>query len=204
VKAASHIFVPVGQRHFVRPPAERLADTASGYGWISIALHWLTVAVVLTMLTIGLVTQSAPEGDTTFIDLHTTIGITAYVLLWARIVWRFSVGHPGPRPRQATVLSPFVKYLHFLLLIAIGVMLVSGPLMVWFGGEKIMFFTVPIPSPLPMSEAASYAFFYVHVLTGTFIIIGVVLHVLAVLKHTMVDRDGTLAKIIIADRAQRD
>jgi cytochrome b561 len=199
MKSILHTFVPLRQSHSVRPPAERLVDTASGYGWISIALHWLTVAVVLTMWAIGAASQLSTGDDATLVDWHTTIGIMAYVLLWARIVWRFSVGHPGARPRQATALFPFAKYFHFLLLIAIGVMLLSGPLMVWLGGEKIMVFTVPIPSPLPTSTLASEVFVYLHAITGAFIVIGIVLHVLAVLKHTMVDRDGTLEKIIIAD-----
>ncbi len=83
------------------PPAVRSSDSRSGYGWISIALHWLTAVIVLTMFVIGTLSQSAGEADyPRLVHLHTTIGMTAYVLLWGRIVWRFAVGHPGPLPRQ--------------------------------------------------------------------------------------------------------
>jgi len=34
-------------------------DTRSGYGWISIALHWLTAAIVLALWTIGTMAQAA-------------------------------------------------------------------------------------------------------------------------------------------------
>src|SRR5437588_11577638 len=74
-------------RETARPVAVRLMDTASGYGWISIALHWLAAAFVLTMWTIGTMSQSAPEGDSRLVDLHTTIGVSAYALLWLRILW---------------------------------------------------------------------------------------------------------------------
>ena len=31
-----------------------MADTANGYGWISIALHWLAAVIVLAMFVIGM------------------------------------------------------------------------------------------------------------------------------------------------------
>ena len=73
----------------------RVQDTDSGYGWISIALHWLAAAIVLAMWTIGIMSQAAAEADApALVHLHTTIGVTAYLLLWGRIIWRFAVGHP--------------------------------------------------------------------------------------------------------------
>ena len=79
----------------------RVQDTRNGYGWISIALHWLTAAIVLTMWTVGIMSQIAGrEGDPKLVHLHTTIGMTMYALLWGRIIWRFAVGHPGPRRDQ--------------------------------------------------------------------------------------------------------
>jgi cytochrome b561 len=123
-------------RQSVGLAAVRVRDTTSGYGWISIALHWLAAAIVLTMWTVGIMSQVASEADAPgLVHLHTTIGMTAYELLWARIVWRFKVGHPGPLPRQSAFLFPVAKYFHFLLLVAIGVMLISGPLMVWSDGD---------------------------------------------------------------------
>jgi cytochrome b561 len=177
----------------------RLRDTASGYGWISIALHWLAAAVVLVMWMLGTLSQSAPEGDTSLVDLHTTIGVSAYLLLWVRIIWRFAVGHPGPRPRQAALLFPIARNFHLLLLAAIGVMLVSGPLMVWLGGDPIQVFGFAIPSPLPTRPAMHDALRQVHGYTAAFILIGIALHVLAVFKHMIVNRDGTFDKIMIAD-----
>src|SRR5437763_30667 len=176
------------------PAAVRLMDVAGCYCCISTALHWLTATVVLAMWTLGTLAQSAPEGDTRLVDLHTTIGITAYALLWARIAWRLCVGHPGPRPRQAALLFPLAKFFHYLLLLAVGVMLVSGPLMVWAGGDPIVVFALAIPSPLPMQPAVHDALRQMHGYTAAFILIGIVLHVLAVFKHMIVNRDGTFDK----------
>ena len=80
----------------------RTADTGNGYGWISIALHWLTAVIVLAMFVIGTMSQSADDADyVRLVHLHTTIGIAAYPLLWGRIAWRFAVGHPGRLPSRA-------------------------------------------------------------------------------------------------------
>jgi len=64
----------------------RFTDTKSGYGWISIAFHWLAAAIVIAMWTIGSLTQGEGQegsqvGGFDFLHLHTTVGITAYILL---------------------------------------------------------------------------------------------------------------------------
>jgi cytochrome b561 len=137
------------------------------------------------------------------VRLHTTIGVTAYALLWGRIVWRFMAGHPGPRPGQHALLFPLAKYFHFLLLVAIGAMLISGPLMVWSAGDAIDVFAVAIPSPIGAIPAMHDALRRVHGYTASLILIGIVLHVLAAFKHMIVNRDGTFDKIMIADGGRK-
>jgi cytochrome b561 len=183
----------------------RTADTSNGYGWISIALHWLTAAIVLTMFVIGTMSQGAArEESLRLVHLHTTIGMTAYVLLWGRVIWRFATGHPGPLPKQGVAFFAIGKYFHFLLLIAIGVMLLSGPLVVWSAGEAIHVFSFTIPSPLGKHPGMQHVLRAVHGYTASFILVGIILHLLAVFKHTVLNRDGTFDKIMIADDGRRD
>jgi cytochrome b561 len=183
----------------------RTADTSNGYGWISIALHWLAAAIVLAMFVIGTMSQSADEAESLrLVHLHTTIGITAYPLLWGRIVWRFAVGHPGRLPRQSAFFFAIGKYFHLVMLLAIAVMLVSGPLTVWTAGERIHVFGLAIPGPFAKLEGVQHAVRAVHGYTASFILAAMILHVLAVFKHTVLDRDGTFDKIMIAAGGRRD
>ena len=100
----------------------RWRDTRSGYGWLSIALHWLTAIVVLTMWTVGTMSQTDVQEDSAwYAHLHMSIGVSAYLLLWGRILWRFVVGHPAPHPGQSALLFPVAKGFHYLFLVAIGV-----------------------------------------------------------------------------------
>jgi cytochrome b561 len=183
----------------------RTADTSNGYGWISIALHWLAAVIVLTMFVIGTMSQSADDAEyLRLVHLHITIGIAAYPLLWGRIIWRFAVGHPGRLPKQSAFFFSIGKYFHFVLLVAIAVMLLTGPLMVWTAGERIHVFALAIPGPFAKHEAVQHALRAVHGYTAWFILAAMILHVLAVFKHTVLDRDGTFDKIMIAAGGRRD
>lgn len=179
-------------------------DTQTGYGWISIALHWLTALTVVAMLTIGTMSQGAPRDSyIRLVDLHTSIGVAMYALLWGRIVWRLKVGHPGPLPRQGHFFFTIGKYLHFLMLVAIAVMLISGPLMAWSAGDAIDVFGLAVPSPVRNLPDLHNVLRRVHGLTASFIIAGIGLHLLAVFKHTVIDRDGTFDKIMVAARGPK-
>ena len=182
----------------------RWRDTRSGYGWLSIALHWLTAILVLTMWTLGTMSQTNVEDDAAwYAHLHMSIGASAYLILWGRVLWRFAAGHPAPHPGQSALLFPVAKTFHYLLLIAIGVMLISGPLMVWSGGDAIEVFSFAIPSPFAPSSGLHDLLRRVHGVTASIIILGVLLHIMAALKHIVFNRDGTFDKIMIADGVGR-
>jgi len=175
-------------------------DTENGYGWISIILHWLTAVIVIVMLTTGSLTEAQQQTNLSMVHLHTAVGMTAYVLLWARIIWRFVVGHPGPLPRQGAYFLVIGKYFHLLLLASLATMLLSGPLIEWSRGDAIEIFHLAIPGPaFPQWQNLLRE---VHHYVALFISAGVALHMLAALKHAVVDADGSLDRILIASDGQ--
>jgi cytochrome b561 len=180
----------------------RTSDTRTGYGWISIALHWLTAIVILTIWFIGSSIQTdVAAGSTSTLRLHTSIAITAYLLLWGRILWRFWQGHPAPLPEQAGVFYQLGKYTHYVMLIAIAAMLVSGPLMVWSRGEAIYVFDwFAIPGPYGAHMWLFTLTHTVHVWCGRVIIVGTLLHLGGVYKHAAFNQDGTFGKMLVAAR----
>ena len=75
----------------------RFRDPNNGYSWLSIALHWATAIIILTLWFIGSsINADRANGSLATLNLHTSIAISAYLLLWARIIWRFWYKHPGP------------------------------------------------------------------------------------------------------------
>jgi cytochrome b561 len=107
-------------------------------------------------------------------------------------------------PKQSAFFFAIGKYFHFVMLLAIAVMLLSGPLMVWTAGERIHVFGLTVPGPFGKLETAQHALRAVHGYTAWFILGAMILHVLAVFKHTVLDRDGTFDKIMIAAGTRRD
>jgi cytochrome b561 len=179
-----------------------LNDTASGYGWISIVLHWITAVLILYLLYLGS-TIGSFEGDERMqaITRHTSVAIASYILLLGRIVWRFARGHPGPTEEQRGWAYALGKWTHLAVLAALGVMLVSGPLMQFSYGRNIQVFDwFVIPAPFAASFALAGFLHKVHTWSAIFIFCGVVLHIGGVYKHTAFNQDGTLAKIVIPSR----
>lgn len=183
----------------------RTDDTATGYGWISIALHWVTAIAILAILFIGssITAQEDMAERERLLRLHTSIAISVYAVLWARIVWRFVKGHPGPLPGQAGLFYAIGKYTHYAMLVAVALMLLSGPLMVWARGMEIHVFDwLTIPGPFEMNIALYDALHAVHVWGSRVIIVGTVLHIGGVYKHAAFNQDGTFGKMLVAARKE--
>jgi cytochrome b561 len=180
----------------------RIRDTRAGYGWISIALHWLTAIVILTLWFIGSsITDDLSSGSTSQLRLHTSIAIAAYVLLWARVIWRFKFKHPDAMPEQRGVFYEIGKYTHYVILAAVAAMLVSGPLLAWSRGEAIYVFDwFTIPGPYGMNMDLYAILHPIHLWGSRIIIIGTVLHLGGVYKHAAFNQDGTFGKMLVAAR----
>lgn len=131
-------------------------DAASGYGWLSIGLHWANaVAVVMLWFVGNKMTGPAVSAEEAaeLVRVHTSVAVTVYALIWARIGWRLYSGHPSGLPDQGRIPFLLARAVHYTLLIVIAVMLISGPLKVWLGGEAIAVYDIgSIPSPLAADE----------------------------------------------------
>ena len=94
-------------------------DRDGGYGWISIALHWLTAVAIGALLfagdSIGVVGADAR-------NFHTTVGAIAWLFLAARIVWRLQQGHPPRAQGQGRLSFILGMAVHYVLLVAIAMM----------------------------------------------------------------------------------
>lgn len=180
----------------------RLTDTADGYGWISILLHWVTAVLIVYLLYLGS-TIGSLEGDVRqqAVDRHISIAMAAYVPLLGRVAWRLVVRHPGPTEAQRGWAHTLGKWTHYAMVVAIALMLASGPLMQLSYGRDIRVFDWFV-FPAPGEPSFGWASFLhgVHSFSALFIFLGIVLHIGGVYKHTAFNQDGTLAKIIIPGR----
>lgn len=161
----------------------------------TIALHWITAALVGLIWCIGQTVDFAPDGAlrVDYRSLHITLGLTLAVVLLLRLAWRATAGgmlppeHTGPLLAIARI-THWVLYALLLLAIALGIanMLLHGTLI-------FNLFTV---GPLTRDHGLRRAVGGWHALAANAVMIVAGLHAAAALFHHYVLRDATLRRMI--------
>lgn len=169
-------------------------DRDGGYGWISIALHWLTAAAILALLFAG---DSIAVAGADARNIHTTIGTCAWLFLAGRIGWRLYQGHPPRAAEQGWFAFHAGTAVHYILLAALAVMLVSGPLAGWASGVGIEVFALHIPGSSEYQAGMHDLARTLHIGGAIALGVGTLVHVAGVLKHMFIDRDRTLDRIMV-------
>lgn len=182
-------------------------NSKAGYGWVSIALHWLAAIAVVLMLVTGFRADFAGDaGDratrSMLMGWHISLGASFALVLLARVFASYAQPRPTP-PEQAPVLKFLSSATHQILLIAILTQVLSGVLAVWSGGRAInVFDVISIPSPFAERNQGAHEIAEVIHAIGRWTIIGALaLHVLGALKHAMIDRDGVLRRMLAPAKA---
>lgn len=169
-------------------PSSKWYDQPDSFGWISIALHWLTAVVIITLWFLGksIEFQSADQlADRR--SLHVTLGLIAWLLLAVRIFWRLRHSHPRARG-QSTRIHQLARFTHYWMLTLLGVMLMSGPLLAW---------------TLSYQPGIAGVIHRVHALSANLLALLIVIHIAGALKHLMFNDDETVARIFVPRRQVR-
>lgn len=170
--------------------------TRDHYTTTAIALHWLIALLLLGQFAFGLMLEDIPRGTPDrglYVNLHKSSGIVIGLLILLRIAWRLK-HTPPPLPagmpawqRTAARLSHVALYLCMLALP------LSGYLASNFSKHGIKFFNIVRFPPWGPDDKTLYAFFNGTHHVAALPLAGFVgLHVLAVAKHMLIDRDGLL------------
>ena len=182
-----------------------LRNTSSRYGSVSRSLHWLTAILIIGMIPLGIIANDAPftndaELNTKFLlfSLHKTLGITLFGVAVLRVLWAISQPRPGPvHPdrRLETFLADLVHWLLYASLILLPVTgwiehaAMPGLAPIWWPlGQTLPF----VPASFWLAETAGA----LHVICGKVLIGAILLHLAGALKHHVIDRDGTLLRMV--------
>jgi cytochrome b561 len=161
-------------------------------------LHWLTALAVLGLLGVGLWMTGLPISllKLQVYAWHKWIGLAVLTLTVLRLLWRWR--HPPP-PLPGTIarweraLAPIGHWMLLLLLIA---MPVSGWLMSSAAGVAVVWFGIlPLPDLVPRNPGLFEALRTSHFVLSRLLMAVVALHVLAVLRHDVVRRDGIFRRM---------
>lgn len=175
------------------------AARSAQYNRTAITLHWLVAVLLLGQFLFGWylgdVPRNTPERGI-LINLHKSTGILIGLLILLRIIWRLTHAAPPlpastPRWQQrAACISHGVLYASMLL------MPLSGYLASNFSKHGVKLFNMVRLAPWGSDDKVIYGFFnQTHKLTALVLAAFVVLHVLAVIKHQLIDRDNLISRM---------
>lgn len=169
------------------------------YTRTAIALHWLMALLVFITFPVGLVMHEMvlSPGKLRLMSYHKWLGVTVFLLVMLRLIWRAShkpAPLPGTMPQWQRVAANAVHVLLYMLLFAIPL---SGWLMSSAKGFQTVYLGVlPLPDLLAKDKVLGDALGALHQVLNVTLLLLVIGHVVAALKHQFVDRDGTLARML--------
>ena len=173
------------------PHSERYTRTA-------ITLHWLIALAVIVQFTWGWWMQGIPKQPPGMrvdaFNLHKSVGLTLLALMTVRMLWRWR-HPPPPLPAMPPWQVQLVHFNHALLYVVLFVHPLSGYLGSVFSGYPVKLFGLTLPAWGRNDPGLKNFFSASHFVTSWVLAGAVALHVAGALKHALVDRDGTLARM---------
>lgn len=178
-----------------------------GYTRVAIALHWLAGVLILCGFALGLWMVEQPIAPSTLrmYGYHKWIGVTVFLLTLVRLAWRWTHRVPPPvaMPQWQERAARLTHNALYVLMLAI-------PLSGWIhssatGIQVVYLGIVPLPDLVGKDKALATALKFVHATLNFTLLALVTIHMGAALKHHVVDRDGTLVRMLpFLSRGARD
>jgi len=176
------------------------SDTREQLTAASVALHWLVALAVIAMLGFGVYLSQIERGDakSALIQIHKSFGALVLFLVMARVWWRVRQGPLQPVGDHAKWEQRLAKASHTFLLFATVAMPLTGFVRSIGRGRSIDIFGMPfIPQLLAeKNDMISAAGSLAHEVIAYATIAVLALHATAALKHQLIDRDGTLWRML--------
>ncbi|BCO30678.1 cytochrome b [Thiohalobacter sp. COW1] len=177
-----------------------LRNTSTGYGWISILLHWLVALVIIGLFALGLWMTDLTYYDPWYREapaIHKSVGILLFLAILLRLAWRWCNPRPVPLSNHKPWERRLAHWTHVLLYALPLLVMVSGYLISTAEGRPVEVFDwFSVPATFSGYEQQEDIAGEIHEILA-FILIGLAsVHALAALKHHFIDRDRTLRRML--------
>ena len=180
--------------------ATRGAADHGAYAKPAIAMHWIVAVLIFAAFGLGLYMTDIPGFTPTKLKLfsyHKWIGITVLIFAVLRVLWRLTHPAPGPVPGMPKWQHAAAEAAHLGLYLLILAVPLTGYLLSVAAGVKVVYLGLwELPMPFDKSDALKDIFGMAHEWLNWTMAAIVVVHILAALKHHVVDRDGTLHRMV--------
>jgi cytochrome b561/polyisoprenoid-binding protein YceI len=194
----------IANAHLHRDLEIMMTNTKTSYGGVARFFHWAIALLIVTGFALGIIGDNLPRTAgtvdmlKTLYSVHKTIGVTVFFLALLRILWALSQPRPVPLHPKRKLETLAAEVVHWALYGSLVIVPLSGWIMhaaevgfanIWWPfGQGLPF--------VPKSVAVAHAAASVHG-TAVFVLLGaLVLHIAGAMKHVVIDRDETLARMV--------
>ena len=182
---------------------ELRASIHQRYTGTAMTLHWLLATALIAIFFFGLYMTGLPFSPARlkYFNWHKWAGMTILILSVLRLVWRIT-HRPPELPEAVTRTMPGwqraahhgVHHLMYALFFAI-------PLVGWMyssaaGFPIVLFGQIPLPDLVGKSPELAETLKPWHGYLAYALAALVVMHIAAVVKHQLIDRDGLLSRML--------
>ncbi len=173
----------------------------SRYSHGAITFHWLIALAIIANWILAHYAEDLPKAEhERLMGTHVAIGMSVLILSVLRVIWRLMHKPPPPNPEHKAwerLLAGLIHKLFYVLIIALPL---TGYLMVqtFTGGMGIdMFGAGQFPGiAMAKDKPASELFGELHEVISYVMAALLALHVAGAWKHHLVDRDGTMGRML--------
>ena len=173
--------------------------SAGRFDQASIALHWLTLALVVAQLaTAGLLLAEAGDADPALLlAIHRSTGVATWLVMAARLIWRVTRAHeppfPAGMPRPMQLAAKANEWGLYALLLAQPLTGLGDTL---FRGHAFVLFGLEVPALMKPLKPVFHAFAAAHEVGAILLLALIGLHTAAALFHGLIRRDGVFARML--------
>lgn len=177
-----------------------LKDSRSGYGLVTIALHWVCAPLIIFLFGLGVYMRGLDYYSPWYHrgpELHIALGLLVFMLMALRLVWRKKNQDPNPIPTISKSNLAAAKAVKILLYVCVFVICISGYLITTAEGSGANFFGMfSVPATLELSADNIDRMGAIHKYVAWGLMGIVILHAAAALFHHFVKRDKTLVQML--------
>jgi len=173
------------------------------YDAVAIGLHWLLAIAILVALGSGLYAASLPVSPARlrWVNWHKWLGIAVLFSSVLRLGWR--IWHPPPSLPERTIahMPGWQRKAHHSVHGLMYALFFAVPLMGWAyssaAGVSIVWLGVlPLPDFVAVNRELAGSLRMAHQVLAWGLGLLIILHVVAVFKHAVVERDGVLLRML--------
>lgn len=163
-------------------------NTESRYGSLTIALHWLTLLLIVGVYACIELKGNFPKGSDTrelLKQWHFMLGLSVFLLVWLRLLVRLLSPNPRIEPALPAWQAAVARLVHYALYLILSA-----------AGKPIPFFGLELPPLVAKNADLAGQIKEWHETIGNagYFLIG--LHAAAGLFHHFVSRDNTLLRML--------